>query len=75
MGHHSRSVEDLVISCHQGFNASNTIIIDAEARKVRGCKKNAIVVREYVAEDVAKDMKEEKYPGRVGRLSRRYGLC
>jgi hypothetical protein len=32
-----------------GFDASNTIVIDAEARKVRKCVKNAIVVAEYTA--------------------------
>jgi hypothetical protein len=42
-----------------GFNKRNTVVIDAEARKVRGCKKNAIVVREYVAADVPKTMTEE----------------
>eukprot|EP00854_Cymbomonas_tetramitiformis_P029479 gene29479-36715_t len=35
----------------QGFDRSNTLIIDAEARKVKDCKKNALVVPEYVEKE------------------------
>lgn len=35
-----------------GFNKSNTVIVDAEAFKLRDFKENAVVVPEYTFEDL-----------------------